>query len=181
MKKICCLFLLFSLCFGVNAQSEIEPIKEKQRYNALLFSGLFGASKTGLGLRYKSLYTFKKSIKIGWGVGIESYSSGIERNFIPLSLDILGDVLDSDKTPFYMVSVGYGIPLKEDVEFAEESKGGLMVDLSVGYRSRRGESQPFLTAGYRIQNASYLGEDSYGNNNKNVIYKRWSVTAGMLF
>ena len=181
MKKLVCALLFVGLVIGLNGQNETVELKPEKRYNALLINGLFGSSKTGLGIRYKSLYSINDLIKIGWGTGIESYSSTIERNFIPISFDVMGDISPSSKTPFYMVSIGYGIPLQEDEDFAQESSGGLMVDLSIGYRTRSGDSQPFIGAGYRLQNATYRGEDRYGNDNKDVIYKRWSLSVGLLF
>lgn len=181
MKKmfVCTLLLLFS--FTVFTQENIQPIKEVKWSNCILMNGLFGSSKTGIGLRYKTLYTLSPAFQIGGGVGIESYSSDIKRNFIPISFDLVGDVLSKKRTPFYMISVGYGIALKEDKDFAEKAKGGLMIDLSIGYRSKKYKSQPFIAAGYRFQNAFYEGFDSYGNQDKEVIYKRWSVSAGILF
>jgi len=174
------LFCLFSVGLTGQVETEIKT-NNKVRTNSIQINTLIGSSKIGFGARYKSLYSIKNSLKVGWGVGIESYSSKFERNFIPLSIDIIGDLTESNRTPFYMFSIGYGIPLKEAREFAEESKGGLMIDVSLGYRSKKNETQPFIAIGYRIQNATYIGEDVYGNNDKNVLYKRWSVSAGLLF
>lgn len=166
------------LLFG---QTTIEPMADSNRSNCIILNGLFGNTKTGIGVRYKSLYHINNIIQVGWGVGIESYSSDFKRNFVPLSFDVIGDVLRSGQTPFYMISLGYGIPLGEDSAFAEESKGGLMVDLSIGYRSKQLNAQPFIALGYRLQNAFYKGLDDYGNIDKDVIYKRWSLSTGIIF
>ena len=180
-KCIGILLLCFIACTGT-AQHQIENARQpSNRMNSLQFSGLFGASKIGLGIKYKSLYRITESMNIGWGIGIDSYDSGFNRNFVPISVEVLGDLFKEGITPFYMMSAGYGIALKEDERFATESRGGLMVDFSLGLRSKKYESQPYISVGYRFQNAYYEGEDEYGNQNKDVIYKRWNVSAGMLF
>lgn len=181
MKNAILILLMFACSIELCSQTSVEPNIESNRTNVILANGLFGDTKTGLGFRYKSLYKLNDIIKLGWGVGIESYSSDVKRNFIPLSLDVIGDINLNGKTPFYMVSVGYGIALKEDESFASKQRGGLMLDLSIGYRSKKYSSQPFIALGYRIQNAFYEGNDDYGNNDKDVIYKRWAVSVGILF
>jgi len=181
MKNLIIIFLLITLVFNLNGQTIVEPISSSKRTNCILINGLFGNTKIGIGVRYKSLYQINDIIQVGWGVGIESYSSNFERNFVPISFDFVGDVFKNGRSPFYMVSVGYGISLGEDSDFAEDSKGGLMVDISLGYRSKKHSSQPFIAIGYRLQNAFYKGTDEYGNTDKDVIYKRWSISTGVLF
>lgn len=166
---------------NLTSQNTTEPAKVSNWSNCLLMNGLFGNKKIGLGIRYKSLYQLNDIFQAGIGVGLESYSSSIERNFIPVSFDVVGDVFTNAKSPFYMISVGYGIALKDDSDFAEKSKGGLMVDIALGYRSKKYTSQPFIAVGYRLQNAKYSGQDDYGNTNKEVVYKRWSLSTGILF
>ena len=181
MKQLLIMFVFCLLAVGLTGQAEIEAKSKVIRSNSLQVNTLVGSSKIGLGIKYKSLYDVKNLVKVGWGVGLDSYSSGIKRNFIPLSVELIGDIFEGNRTPFYMFSMGYGIPLKEEAEFAEESKGGLMVDVSLGYRSKKNKTQPFVAVGYRMQKATYTGEDAYGNDNKNVLYKRWSISAGLLF
>ena len=176
--------LLCCFCFAnISGQATIETKPEHQvkRTNVLLFNTLIGSKKIGLGLRYKSLYTIQPAFQVGWGTGFDSYSSRLERRFIPLTLEVVGDLFVQRATPFYMISAGYGIPLKEDVDFALESSGGLTLDISVGYRAKRASTQPFISLGYRMQNASYEGLDLYGNDNKKVIYRRWSISLGTFF
>lgn len=174
--------LLFCFLFGAGIGQDLaEEINNVKRSNILLVNTLIGSSKVGVGFRYKSLYRINDMMKIGWGAGIETFSSEIERNFIPLSIEAVGDVFDKGRTPFYMFSVGYGIPLKEDSSFASSSKGGLSLDISVGYRSKKEATQPFIALGYRLQHASYEGLDDFGNDNKIVQYKRWSLSIGSFF
>lgn len=181
MKQILILIVLTIFTINLNGQNELTQEHKVTRSNGILVSTLVGSSKIGFGIRYKSLYNVKKKLRIGWGVGVESYSSDLERNFIPLSFEVLGDVAETGGSFFYMLSMGYGIPIAEDSDFAEESNGGLMVDVSVGYRSVENASQPFFALGYRFQNASYSGQDVYGNNDKEVLYKRLSFSAGIFF
>ena len=183
MKRIFTLLLLISFFANIHAQEKeyTEEDQKIERTNVLLLNGLFNSSKIGFGIRYKSLYTVKNSLQIGWGVGLESFSSGVERNFIPLSIDVVGDVFDVGPTPFYMISAGYGIPLKEDPNFATSSRGGFMLDVSLGYRVKKDKTHSFVAMGYRVQNASYLGTDQFGNTDKEVVYKRWSLSLGTFF
>ena len=181
MKNLIITILLITLAFNLKGQTVIEPTSSSIRSNIILVNGLFGKTKIGIGVRYKSLYHINNIIRVGWGVGIESYSSNFERNFVPISFDFVGDVFKNGRSPFYMVSVGYGFPFGENSDFAEGSKGGLMVDISLGYRSKKHSSQPFIAVGYRLQNAFYKGTDEYGNTDKDVIYKRWSLSTGILF
>ena len=181
MKNLIITALLFMLAFNLNGQATIEPLSTSKRSNCILMNGLFGDTKIGIGVRYKSLYQVNNIVQIGWGVGLESYSSNMERNFIPISFDFVGDVFKNGRSPFYMISVGYGFALAEDPSFSEDSKGGLMIDISLGYRSKKNTSQPFIAVGYRLQNAFYAGTDEYGNTDKDVVYKRWSLSTGILF
>jgi hypothetical protein len=181
MKKILFTVLFSVVSFCVNGQDSVIPQKVFKRSNCILINGLFGSTKIGVGARYKSLYSINEILQLGWGVGIESYSSSIKRNFIPISFDLVGDIFTNGNTPFYMLSVGYGIALGDDPSFAEKVKGGLMVDISIGYRSKKNASQPFIAIGYRLQNASYEGNDDFGNTDKEVIYKRWSLSTGIIF
>lgn len=162
-------------------QDKVEEIDSDKRINSVMISTLVSSTKVGLGFKYKSLYSINNIIKAGWGAGLESYSSNLERNFIPISFEVIGDVYEHGRTPFYMFSLGYGIPLQEVESFATSSRGGLMVDISVGYRSKMKATQPFISAGYHLQHASYKGEDSSGNDNKDVQYKRWSLSIGTFF
>ena len=181
MKNLIIFTLLFTLAFNLNGQAAIEPINTTKRSNCILLNGLIGDTKIGVGVRYKSLYQINNILQVGWGVGIESYSSNFKRNFVPFSFDFIGDIFKDGRSPFYMISLGYGFPLGEESSFAEGSKGGLMVDISLGYRSKKNTTQPFIAVGYRIQNAFYNGVDEYGNTDKDVVYKRWSLSTGILF
>ena len=183
MKRIFTIILFCSFFVSINAQEKefIEEAHKIERSNVLLLNGLFNSSKFGFGIKYKSLYSIKRSLQVGWGVGLESFSSGVERNFIPLSIDVVGDLFENGPTPFYMISTGYGIALKEDPEFATESSGGFMLDVSLGYRVKRDKTHSFISFGYRLQDASYQGTDQYGNTDKEVIYKRWSLSLGTFF
>ena len=181
MKNLIYIVIIFAFASHLSGQSTIEPAKESKRSNCLIFNALLGKTKTGVGVRYKSLYHINEILKVGWGLGIDSYSSDFRRNFVPVSVDLRGDVNLNGRSPFYMISIGYGIALAEEDSFAEKARGGLMVDLSLGYRSKKYTSQPFIAIGYRLQNAYYSGLDDYGNENKDVIYKRWAISAGILF
>ena len=181
MKNIIIFTLLVAFTFSLNGQTVTEPINNSKWSNCILFNGLFGDTKIGIGLRYKSLYQINNFVQVGGGVGVESYSSNLERNFIPLSFDIVGDVFENGGSPFYMISVGYGFSIGEDSSFSDDPRGGLMIDISIGYRSKKNNSQPFITVGYRLQNAFYGGKDEYGNLDKEVLFKRWSLSTGILF
>jgi len=176
------LFCSFNLMLAMG-QATVSPQQEhNQKWtNVVMANALIGSKKIGMGLRYKSLYNVQNIIQVGWGTGFDSYSSRLERRFIPITAEVVGDLFASEATPFYMISAGYGIPLKENEDFAIESSGGLTLDISVGYRSKRKSTQPFISVGYRIQHASYTGLDAFGNDNKEVMYKRWAFTLGTFF
>ena len=171
-------FLFFGASFG---QETAELSTVKNRIDVIQFHVLPGSKTVGAGIKYKSLYSLAEVFHFGWGVGIESYNSTFYRSFIPVTLELVGDLSTSGKTPFYSVSLGYGIALPEERSFAESARGGVMYNIGFGYRNKNTKSRPFASIGYRGQFATYSGVDQSGDDNKSVVYKRWNIAVGVFF
>ncbi|MEE9439499.1 MAG: hypothetical protein V3V14_10905 [Saprospiraceae bacterium] len=182
MKNLIIICLLF---WGVNANgqddSELRSGTSIKHLNIVQVKGLFGSIKTGIELDYKALYAVSSKFYLGWGVGVGSYDASARKMFVPITGELMGDLLEGKIVPFYSIGIGYGIGLPEEKQFAESSPGGVRFDAGFGIRAKGTEAQPYFKVGYNRQYASYPGVDDYGNVDKNVIYKRWTIVLGVIF
>lgn len=180
--KIILIGIFFFLYSGSGFAQEVIQVDQKtKRFNVIQFHLLPGSKQIGAGFKYKSLHSLADVFHIGWGVGIDGYSAILARNFIPLTLELLGDLSSTGPTPFYSLSIGYGIALPEEASFADKASGGIIYNIAFGYRNKSAKHQPFVSVGYRGQMASYIGIDRGGDDNKSVVYKRWNIAIGTFF
>ncbi len=164
--------------------SQSESIGEQSsvgRLDVIQIGALYSSSQTGSEISYKSLYSISDEFHIGWGAGFVSYNTTLRRSFIPVTFEVMGEIGSSGFTPFYTFSLGYGIALPEESDFAESARGGFKLESGIGIRSKSKTMQPFFKLTYHNQFASYPGEDIYGNIDKKVVYKRLNFVIGVIF
>lgn len=182
MKNLLLICAMILCAFTSIYSQQSEPANTPSIHqNVVQFTILPGSQKVGAGLKYKSLYQLAPVMHLGWGAGLESYDASVNKSFLPITAEVMGDLSTSSKTPFYTLGVGYAIPLAEEDSFAESVRGGLTYDVAFGYRIKSSGIQPIVSLGYRAVHAKYLGEDQSGDDNKSVTYKRWSVSVGVIF
>jgi len=181
MKQLIIFILMMVVSFGANGQEQLISPSKKKNIKSISVHAYPGSKKVGIGAKFTSLYSLSKLINAGWGVGFEGYDSSIDRRFIPLTLEMSGDLFGDRPLIFYRVGIGYGIAMKEEASFASSAKGGLTYGFSIGLRNNKEAQQPYISAGYKTQRASYTGLDQYGDDNKSVIYNRWDISVGVIF
>ena len=154
--------------------SEIENVTEQQSLSHRsnfsirihvdgsysMLNGLHGYA-AGAGLKFGAANLFERQIFIGGGVGVDVYSIGGTRVFVPLCATINIPFLQSDNTPFVGLEAGYGFAMKG------AERGGFKGGVSIGWLHRFNRrtatnlslyadiQQAFLTATENISNQEY--------------------------
>ena len=175
--------LIFLITIVVNTADaqDIPQSSASNRSDAIHIAALAESNQTGLELRYKSLYHMNDKIKLGWGTGFTTYNASLRRSFIPITVETMNDIYVGKAIPFYSISAGYAIAIPEEESFAESSRGGFRFDSSIGIRSNGEGAQSYISLGFNLQKAKYPGLDFFGNLDKKVTYKRWTLALGILW
>lgn len=110
---------------------------------------------------------------VGINTGFRNYNIDQKRNFIPVALSVKGLMFSAESGPYIRTDVGYGFALATEEDFSNKAKGGLLISPSIGYEryTELGTSIKF-ELGFQLQHATYEGLDIYGNDGKEVKYKR---------
>ncbi|MEZ4773504.1 MAG: hypothetical protein R3D00_10010 [Bacteroidia bacterium] len=124
-------------------------------------------------------YRFNHFVSAGAGVGINLLDRGA---YMPVFLDVRGDLLKQKMTPHYYTNVGYAIPLyaREDVvgwwgepimtDF--NAKGGILMDGGAGVKIYTPSGFAWLlTGGYRFQQV----EESYKTWGDVLISEKYTI------
>lgn len=124
-------------------------------------------------------FRFNYFASAGVGTGVNLLARGA---YMPLFLDIRGDLLKQKMTPHYYVDLGYSIPLyaREDVigwwgepimtDF--EARGGVLIDGGAGFKINTPSGFAWLiTGGYRFQQI----EESYKTWGDVLISEKYTI------
>ena len=136
---------------------------------------------SGLGVSLSYLYQWKHYLSAGVGIGYDSYNFSRQRGYVPIFAQARAYVLDSAKSPFVDVKLGYGIA--DQNETTIETQGGLYGQTSAGLRFGSGGFRTTLAIGIQIQDSSL---ESYHPWNSGVIYedrqyRRFFLNLGFIF
>ncbi len=120
---------------------------------------------------------FNQFLAVGIGTGLDVY----DHEFVPVYLDIRGDILNQSITPYYALNAGYGFSFdmsgtRSDLNY----KGGMLVHPALGIRfSSRKRVAYLLEVGYKFQH----GKIEYKNREitDKLTYRRLSLKAGIAF
>ncbi|MCK4879499.1 MAG: hypothetical protein KAS82_02525 [Bacteroidales bacterium] len=108
-------------------------------------------------------YRTSHGLFAGIGTGIEFFST----NYLPLFLDLRGDLLEGDVVPYVMAKGGYGLPLssdRSDYDISYEYSGGLLFGAGVGLKIRtRNHFAWDIELLYRYQETSYREIHDWNN------------------
>jgi hypothetical protein len=80
-------------------------------------------------------YRTPKGLFAGVGTGVEFFST----NYLPLFIDLRGELLGTDVVPYVMIRGGYGLPLASDrseYNISYEYSGGFLFGAGIGLKIR---------------------------------------------
>lgn len=162
-----------------------KTISESGAYHVLLTGVLLADGAEFEGIRTgANVVHFIKGIKfnqflsVGLGAGFDSY----DHEFVPVYLDVRGDILNRAITPYYAINAGYAYSFAMDNQGFnnQKYKGGVMIHPAIGVRFASKRNVNFLLeAGYKFQK----GEIEYENRNytDRITYKRLALRGGIIF
>jgi len=108
-------------------------------------------------------YRTPRGFFAGVGTGIEFYST----SYLPLYIDVRGDLFGTDVVPYLMVKGGYGLPLSADrTEYntTYDYSGGLLFGAGIGLKIRTRDHFAWdIELLYRYQETSYTEKYDYNN------------------
>ncbi|MDX2250372.1 MAG: hypothetical protein SF052_26550 [Bacteroidia bacterium] len=135
-------------------------------------------------------YRFNRFVSAGAGFGINLMARGA---YMPIFLDVRGDLLKQKMTPHYYANAGYSLPLFErdvvwgwwgqPLEGSYKAKGGLLLDGGAGIKIHTPSGFAWLlTGGYRVQQV----EESYMTwgevrITERYTFQRVSLQLGVMF
>ncbi|MEM6261371.1 MAG: hypothetical protein AAGI38_02605 [Bacteroidota bacterium] len=133
--------------------------RERGIYNLGSMAFAFGQHATGsFAMNYSVLYrtgfTFKRSLAVGAGLGVDFYREGLT---VPVILDVHGDLgRPSRIMPHYFVNVGYGFGAGIAWD-TEQFDGGLMGHAGIGWKiNTRNRTDWAITLGYKFQQTDQI-------------------------
>lgn len=127
----------------------------------------------GLGLTTTIHYWVSDYLLAGLNTGFRNYNVDHKRNFIPIALSIKGLMFSAESGPYIRTDIGYGYALPTEEDFSTNATGGLLLSPSIGYEKyTEMETSIKIEIGFQLQTATYEGIDVYGNDGKEVKYKR---------
>lgn len=212
ISKISLIFVLILLCsYALKAQEEKERFFHKYKFvNMTEFGVLFGRIKfqtynygwypypTSYPVQYQfrnriniSMQTFNgvyidKKTAVGLTVGVDGYGETI---LMPLALGVRRSIVQKKEGGSSLMGgldVGYATSWLNEDNTGFNTKGGLLISPTIGYRlPMRNGSAWLINIGYRFQRAEYeqerQGDIFWSESNEVRKYKRMVLRLGIEF
>jgi hypothetical protein len=143
-------------------------------------------------------YTFRPSLSVGAGVGIEF----LKETYLPTTVNMMYKLRDTRFTPYAILQAGYQVPLEGSrtvyynvvpdhvssrliwpgpwpiSQAPLTAKGGLLMNPAIGFISHSRTGYGFsMSVGYRFHRLRYSGENDY---NLDIDFNRLSVKLGLI-
>lgn len=140
----------------------------------------------GLTLHAQGIYQWNRWFGAGLGIGVDTYSPTNVEIVYPIYAHARGYFLNRATSPYYALSLGYGIPSTRS-GFIEEASGGAFAQAVLGLRiASRKDCHFTLEWGVQLQKARYdVGDQRWwGGPQTRIIdrvYRRTMLRVGLLF
>lgn len=166
-------------------------VKEKGYYNVTELGYMVGNDNGWIasGGSIVTINGYQLSSRLGLGIGIE-LANYFDNLFVPIFLDVRGDVLKNSKTtPFYYGGVGYGLLVTGRDDFGWQERGGLYYNYGIGIKVRgKRHASWIFNIGQQTQNYESIwtiqGNDwNTGDRTEitNVWFNRIVIKSGVYF
>lgn len=142
----------------------LSPIfyREKGIYSYISpqFSFRDGAdgSRVDVGIHLRLGYRLNRFMALGMGVGVDNYEGGV---YMPVYMELSGDLLRNRVTPHYYASVGYSSGISPSWP-NDRIEGGITTFVGLGYKVHtQTKFEWTVVGGYKLQDSSER-ENSFG-------------------
>jgi hypothetical protein len=123
-------------------------------------------------------YKFHRLLGVGGAAGIDIIHNIA---FIPLTIDLRGNVLDNAVTPYYALQTGFSMPLNDDIE-SKKMSGGFIANPAIGLQiSLSKDVAMLLEAGFRYQQYYVTGQNWRGEYDQTITINRYNFRFGFIF
>jgi len=115
-------------------------------------------SRIDVGIHLRLGYRLNRFVALGGGVGIDNYEGGV---YMPVYLEMSGDLLRKRITPHYQISAGYGYGASPNWP-NNQIDGGFMSFAGIGYKIHTQTKLEWTAvAGYKMQESTER-ENTFG-------------------
>jgi hypothetical protein len=125
---------------------------------------------------------------IGAGIAVDHYGQEQLLYFVPIFIDLRTYLSTQKRSPYFNLMIGKGIPVENKMDELQsnstiiEKKGGTFFSPNLGFRLGANPTSNWtLDFGMRLQKVSY-SEGSFGFRlNRDLLFRRYTIRAGLIF
>ncbi len=159
----------------------ISRIQTKKIYHRTNVGILSNDNGNGISLNYSALYQHSRWLAVGLGAGIDNYYFQRGRNVYPIFTEIKSYLVDGNSSPYVSLKSGYGFIATNAEENQTNTKGGMIINPTFGYRL--GSSGVFMDfyIGFRFQSAEYEVNNGWSKSHQDIQWNRIETGIGISF
>ena len=143
---------------------------------------LAGSSGSTVRLQMTHAYQFTDRLSAGIGSGYVFYRDPL--NIVPVFVDLVLELGEGGKAPFFQLKTGYGFSVLHDRDFEpDRHRGGPILNPGLGLKfTDENGSGIYLSAGYNLD-TSHIEREGFGDRitQENIFYRRLSLSFGFIF
>lgn len=111
-----------------------------------------GEFSLGFSMRYAAIYPIRHYLGLGLGIGAETFTFEPGHSFYPATLELRGYTSKKPISPYYQLSVGYGMATARSSMFVRQAEGGPSVLTLIGLRFKGAKRLDYtLGLGFQYQ------------------------------
>ena len=170
------------------AKEKIYNFKEKGLYYATSIGYIggneqFGDYRNGLSAHHITGYQIHRLLGTGLGVGIDYYNVNLG-TVVPVYGEVRSYLKAANLSPYISLAGGFGFPVLPKNSFITDTKGGIFIHPSAGFRFGASENANMTASlGLQWQKATYtqVFSDGTSQNEDRYTFKRFTFKIGVLF
>lgn len=160
-------------------KQNLNRLATKKVYHRTNVGTLSNVNGSGISLNYSALYLHEYWLGIGVGTGIDNYYFSEGRNVYPLFVELKSFLVDKNASPFVSLKTGYGFIVPDKDIGQTNTKGGMIINPTFGYRFGTGGVIFDSYIGFRFQKAEYDTFTGWETSHQNIQWNR--VELGFAF
>lgn len=159
----------------------ISRINSHKWYFRSNFGLLVNGNGVGFSLNQTASYSLTNWLLVGIGVGVDNYYANSGRNIVPVFTELKTYLLKGSSAPYLSLRGGYGFNPKNKELNQISSKGGVILNPSVGFQFGGRQSSWDIYLGYKTQTAQYVFHRRNALVDQNIRWHRVEVGVGLNF